>query len=219
MVRKIFRRRDAAEHLKGSDSVLRRHLAGQLTSSAGENNEPRRTCGIPATRCRAALLPATVAVREKEVLAQSISLEVLREEDYQRPRLSRTRHSRRAVRKNQKGERRRQGRNHFDDFESRLRENFRSRVCYAPRGARVVAVLVPSTESLGRRLTQARLQQLRDLHRVQCCAFEQLVAGHPKGESVFKGAIKTDPANLTIILPSYTQRHWITVFLRLVDQL
>ena len=121
MVRKIFPRRDAAEHLKGSDLVLRRHLVGQLTSSAGENNEPRRTCGIPAICCRAALLPARVAVREKEVLAQSISLEVLREEDYQRPRLSRTRHSRRAVRKNQRGERRRQGRNHCDDFESRLR--------------------------------------------------------------------------------------------------
>ena len=123
VVRKIFRRRGAAEHLKGSDSLHRHHLAGHLTSSAVENNEPYQTCGVPAIRRRAALLPARVALREKEVRAQLTSLEVLHEEE-QLGRLSKTRHSQRVVRKSQREKLRRPGRNNFVGFESRLREKF-----------------------------------------------------------------------------------------------
>ena len=218
VVRKIFPRRDAPEHLKRSDSAHRRQLAGQLTSSAGENNESHQTCGIPAIRRRAALLPARVAVREKEVRAQLISLDVLHAEEQLR-RLSKTRHGQRAVRKSQREKLRRPGRNNFVGFESRLREKFpQPRLLRTTKRARFSGACAKD-RIVGRRLTQAPLQQLRDLHRVQSCAFEQLVAGHPKAESIFKGAIKTDPDNLTIILAGYTQWHRIAILLRLVHEL
>src|SRR5439155_15157285 len=43
------------------------------------------------------------------------------------------------------------------------------------------------------------LQQLRNLHRVQSSAFEQLIARYPKGKPVLKSAIDADAAHLTIV--------------------
>ena len=62
------------------------------------------------------------------------------------------------------------------------------------------------------------LQQLCNLHRVQCCAFEQLIARHPKGKSVFKRAIKSHATHLTIIISRHAERHRITIALRFVHE-
>jgi len=49
-------------------------------------------------------------------------------------------------------------------------------VSRAQTNDRVVAMLVPSTESMERRLTQAPLQQFGNLHCVQGRTLEQLIA-------------------------------------------
>jgi hypothetical protein len=46
------------------------------------------------------------------------------------------------------------------------------------------------------------LQQLGNLHGVQRCAFQQLIARNPESESIFKRAIAPHSADFTIVFSS-----------------
>ena len=63
------------------------------------------------------------------------------------------------------------------------------------------------------------LQQFRDLHGVQRCALEQLIARNPKRKAVLESAVHTHATYLTIVLAGNIQRHRITIALRFIDQL
>ena len=46
------------------------------------------------------------------------------------------------------------------------------------------------------------LQEFGNLHCVQRCAFQQLIARNPESESIFKRAIAAHPTDLTIVFSS-----------------
>ena len=62
------------------------------------------------------------------------------------------------------------------------------------------------------------LQQLCNLHGVQRCTLEQLIARHPKREPIFKSAVNAHSAYLTIIFSSHAERHGIAVAPRIVHK-
>src|SRR5262249_49784743 len=58
-----------------------------------------------------------------------------------------------------------------------------------------------------------------DLHRVQSRTLQKLVAANPERQTVVKSGIDSDPTYLTIISPCAVQRHWILLFVHVVDDL
>ena len=158
----MFRRRVAAEDLKGSDSVRHRRRARDRMKVALAGSH--RQCPSIALRRLPGLLAKRRLAREKEGRAPMGNLAGRQGPARQRePSAAR---SQSAERKKQRKNRHRQGRSN-SGVNTGSEAAFCSVRC--PQRSRPLVVHLNP-------LRQRTLQELGNLHRIQGCAFEQLIA-------------------------------------------